>query len=97
MASSWGANSEEPGEGRLVAALSKELTSWAEVVAPGFSRRQTRDGMLDTVSRDHRVFTNCATTDMRSRRVHASYAEDVFSPRMTSGHDPLCFGCKLCA
>lgn len=75
----------------LAAAMSQELTHWAEVVAPGYSRRQTRAGLLDTVSWIGRVFTNCSTADMRSCRAHASYANNVCSPTMTSDHAPLCF------
>lgn len=75
----------------LAAAMPHELAQWAEVIGPGYSRRQLREGLLDTVSRIDRVFTNCSAADLRACRVHDSYAEDVFLPVMTSDHAPLCF------
>lgn len=77
--------------GRMAGAMVESLAGCAEVVAPRCSRRQFRDDVLDTVRRSDRMFTNCATGDLRVCNAAAAYVGDVCSARLVNNHAPLVF------
>lgn len=64
---------------------------YCEVVAPGYSRRQHRDGEVSLPARIDRVWTNLSTTLLRDWNAQARYASSPLDPTLPSDHSALLF------
>lgn len=83
------------GSGRTASSTASLLDSWAEVVAPGYSRGHFRDGELETLSRIDAIFLSYGAADLQECRAKARYTVGVRSVKMSSDDSALLFTAAL--